>query len=97
MLVKNMCDDIWVIPMPNPRMLQAINSLHSACPSITTKIYILRCRRSFVSTSTLKKKKDQSLRLVVNYNRVLNKIFEQNRKEVKVGWRKLLDMELHEL
>jgi len=49
-----------------------------------------------VSTSTLKRK-DQSLRLVVNYNRVLNKIFEQNRKELKVGWRKLLDMELHEL
>jgi hypothetical protein len=28
---------------------------------------------------------------------VLNTIFEQNRKEVKVGWRKLLDIELHEL
>jgi hypothetical protein len=24
-------------------------------------------------------------------------MFEQNRKEVKVGWRKLLDMKLHEL
>jgi hypothetical protein len=24
-------------------------------------------------------------------------MFEQNRKEVNVGWRKLLDMELHEL
>jgi hypothetical protein len=24
-------------------------------------------------------------------------MFEQNRKEVKLGWRKLLDMKLHEL
>jgi len=31
----------------------------------------------------------------VNYNNVLNSTFEQNRKEVKVGWRKLLDKELH--
>jgi hypothetical protein len=29
----------------------------------------------------------------VNYNRVLNTMFEQNMKEVKVGWRKLLDMD----
>jgi len=37
------------------------------------------------------------LGLVLNYSRVLKKIFEQNRKEVKVGWKKLLDTELHEL
>jgi hypothetical protein len=43
------------------------------------------------------KRKDQTLRLTVNYNTVLNTMFEQNRKEVKVGWRKLLNMELHEL
>ena len=56
----------------------------------------LRCMRHFVSTSTLKRK-DQNLRLTVNYSRVLNTMFEQNRKEAKVGWRKLLDMGLHEL
>jgi len=33
----------------------------------------------------------------VNYNRVLNIMSEQNTKEVKVGWRKLLDMELRKL
>jgi hypothetical protein len=33
----------------------------------------------------------------VNYNRLLNKIFEQNRKGVKVIWRKLFDMGLYEL
>jgi len=33
----------------------------------------------------------------VNYNCVLNKVFEQNKKIINVGWRKLLDMELHEL
>jgi hypothetical protein len=33
----------------------------------------------------------------VNYNRMLNTMFEHNRKDVKVGWRKLLDMELHEV
>jgi len=43
------------------------------------------------------KNKNRSLRLTVNYNRVLNTIFDQNRKEIKVGWRKLLDMEFHEL
>jgi len=35
--------------------------------------------------------------LSVNYSRALNTMFEQNRKEVKVGWRKLLDMGLNEL
>jgi hypothetical protein len=33
----------------------------------------------------------------VNYSSVLNTIFEQNRKEVRVDWRKLLYKELHEL
>ena len=33
----------------------------------------------------------------MNYNCVLNKVFEQNKKIINVGWRKLLDMELHEL
>jgi hypothetical protein len=33
----------------------------------------------------------------VNYNRVLKTIFEQNRKELIMGWRKLLDMELPEM
>jgi len=42
-------------------------------------------------------RKDQTLRLTVNYKTVLNTMFEQNRKEVKVGWRKLLEMALHEL
>ena len=41
--------------------------------------------------------KIQRLRLAVNYNCVLNTIFEQNKKEVKVGWRKMLDRKLHEL
>jgi hypothetical protein len=27
---------------------------------------------------------------------MLNSALEQNKKEVKLGWRKLLDMELHE-
>jgi len=31
------------------------------------------------------KRKDQTLRLTVNYKTVLNTMFEQNRKEVKVG------------
>ena len=70
--------------------------MHSACPSLTTKIYVLRCMRRFGSTSTLKRK-DQSLSLTVNYTSLLNTMFEQNRKEVKVGWRKLLDMGLHKL
>ena len=43
------------------------------------------------------KRKDQILSLTVNYSRVLNTMFEQNKKEIKVGWRKLFDMELHEL
>jgi len=33
----------------------------------------------------------------VNYSRVLNTMFEHNSMEVKVGWRKLCDVELHEL
>ena len=52
--------------------------------------------RRFVSTST-EKQNDQTLSLTVNYNRLQKTMFEQNRKEVNVGWRKLLDMELHEL
>jgi hypothetical protein len=52
--------------------------------------------RRFVSTST-EKIKDQTLSLTANYNRLQKTMFEQNRKEVNVGWRELLDMELHEL
>ena len=33
----------------------------------------------------------------MNYNREQKTMFEQNKKVVKVDWRKLLDMELHEL
>jgi len=42
-------------------------------------------------------RKEESLRMAVNYNSVLNTIFEQNRKDIKLGWRKLLNMELHKL
>jgi hypothetical protein len=33
----------------------------------------------------------------VKYNRLLNKIIEQIRKDVKLAWRKQLDKELHEM
>jgi hypothetical protein len=44
-----------------------------------------------------KKRKDKKLSLIVKYNRVLNKIIEQIRKDIKFTWRKLLDTELHTL
>ena len=77
-------------------MLRPFSSLHSVCPFLTTKIYVLTSMRRFVSTST-EKRNDHTLSPTVNYNSVQTTNFEQNRKEVNVGWRKLLDMELHEL
>ena len=35
--------------------------------------------------------------MAVNYKCVLKTLFEQKKKELKVGWTKLLDMERHEL
>jgi hypothetical protein len=75
MLVKNIRDDIWVIPMPKIALGHLV-------------LCILPVRPFYFYVK-------KSLSLTVKYNRMLNKIFEQNRKEGKLKWRQILDMELH--
>ena len=55
------------------------------------KMYTKLCVYFDVKSKRSELKPDSELQ------QVLNTMFEHNRKEFKLGWRKLLDMQLHEL